>query len=209
MKALIFPGQGSQFEGMGKDLYESSDQAKKIFNNSNNILGFDITDVMFNGSKDDLKKTDITQPAIFIHSYVCYELGKVRRPDAYAGHSLGEFTALVCSGSLSFEDGLGLVLERARAMNSACSESDSTMAAILGLEDDLVKKICKDFDDIDPANFNCNGQVVISGSSETMPTVCDVFKKTELKLFRLWLEVDFIQNIWSPQNQNLKMPSTQ
>ena len=136
MKALIFPGQGSQFEGMGKDLYESSDQAKKIFDNSNNILGFDITDVMFNGSKDDLKKTDITQPAIFIHSYVSYELGKVRRPDAYAGHSLGEFTALVCSGSLSFEDGLGLVLERARAMNSACTESDSTMAAILGLEDD-------------------------------------------------------------------------
>ena len=204
MKALIFPGQGSQFEGMGKDLYESSDQAKKIFNNSNNILGFDITDVMFNGSKDDLKKTDITQPAIFIHSYVCYELGKVRRPDAYAGHSLGEFTALVCSGSLSFEDGLGLVLERARAMNSACSESDSTMAAILGLEDDLVKKICKDFDDIDPANFNCNGQVVISGSSETMPTVCDVFKENGAKAIPLMVGGGFHSKYMEPAKSKLE-----
>ena len=204
MKALIFPGQGSQFEGMGKDLYESSDQAKKIFNNSNDILGFDITDVMFNGSKDDLKKTDITQPAIFIHSYVCYELGKVRRPDAYAGHSLGEFTALVCSGSLSFEDGLGLVLERARAMNSACSESDSTMAAILGLEDDVVKKICKDFDDIDPANFNCNGQVVISGSSETMPTVCDVFKENGAKAIPLMVGGGFHSKYMEPAKSKLE-----
>ena len=204
MKALIFPGQGSQFEGMGKDLYESSDQAKKIFNNSNDILGFDITDVMFNGSKDDLKKTDITQPAIFIHSYVCYELGKVRRPDAYAGHSLGEFTALVCSGSLSFEDGLGLVLERARAMNSACSESDSTMAAILGLEDDLVKKICKDFDDIDPANFNCKGQVVISGSSETMPTVCEVFKENGAKAIPLMVGGGFHSKYMEPAKSKLE-----
>ena len=204
MKALIFPGQGSQFEGMGKDLYESSDQAKKIFDNSNNILGFDITDVMFNGSKDDLKKTDITQPAIFIHSYVCYELGNIKRPDAYAGHSLGEFTALVCSGSLSFEDGLCLVLERARAMSSACSESDSTMAAILGLEDNIVKRICEDFDDIEAANFNCNGQVVISGSTESMPNACQVLKEIGAKAIPLSVGGGFHSKFMEPAKTKLE-----
>ena len=133
MKALIFPGQGSQFVGMGKDLYESNQDAKKKFSLANKILGFDITDVMFNGTVDDLKKTDITQPAIFIHSCISYYLNSVKDISAFAGHSLGEFSAITCSGSLSFEEGLELVLIRARAMQNACKNDDSIMAAILAL----------------------------------------------------------------------------
>jgi [acyl-carrier-protein] S-malonyltransferase len=204
MKALIFPGQGSQFEGMGKDLYESSERAKSIFKNSNNILDFDITDIMFNGSIDDLKKTDITQPAIFIHSYICYELGKIKNPSAYAGHSLGEFTALTCSGSLCFEDGLSLVLERARAMNDACSEDESTMAAILGMDDNEVIKICQDFDDIDPANFNCPGQVVISGSSRNMSKACDIFKSNGAKAIPLKVGGGFHSVYMEPAKSRLE-----
>ena len=204
MKALIFPGQGSQFEGMGKDLFESSEIAKSIFNTANTILGFDITDVMFNGSVDDLKKTDITQPAIFIHSYICYELGNIKNPSAYAGHSLGEFTALTCSGSLSFEDGLSLVLERARAMNDACSVEESTMAAILGMGDEEVRKICRDFDDIDPANFNCPGQVVISGSSRNMSKACDVFKSNGAKAIPLSVGGGFHSIYMQPAKSRLE-----
>jgi [acyl-carrier-protein] S-malonyltransferase len=204
MKALIFPGQGSQFEGMGKDLYESSERAKSIFKNSNNILDFDITDIMFNGSIDDLKKTDITQPAIFIHSYICYELGKIKNPSAYAGHSLGEFTALTCSGSLCFEDGLSLVLERARAMNDACSADESTMAAILGMGDKEVIKICQDFDDIDPANFNCPGQVVISGSSRNMSKACDIFKSNGAKAIPLKVGGGFHSVYMEPAKSRLE-----
>ena len=142
MNALIFPGQGSQFVGMGKDLYEGHEEAKKKFLLANKILGFDITDVMFNGTEEDLKKTDITQPAIFIHSCITFYLNNVKDIYAFAGHSLGEFSAVTCSGSLSFEEGLELVLIRARAMQSACKNDDSTMAAILALSDEIVDIAC-------------------------------------------------------------------
>ena len=177
MNALIFPGQGSQFVGMGKDLYESYEEAKKKFLLANKILDFDITDVMFNGTADDLKKTDITQPAIFIHSCITFFLNKVNDISAFAGHSLGEFSALTCSGSLSFEEGLELVLIRARAMQNACKDNNSTMAAILSLTDEEVNTICEDIENVVPANYNCPGQIVISGSKEGIENACVVFKE--------------------------------
>ena len=177
MNALIFPGQGSQFVGMGKELYESYEEAKKKFLLANKILDFDITDVMFNGTVDDLKKTDITQPAIFIHSYVTFFISNVKNISAFAGHSLGEFSALTCSGSLSFEEGLELVLIRARAMQNACKNNDSTMAAILGLADNLVSEVCATFDNVVPANYNCPGQIVISGSNEGVKLACEKLKE--------------------------------
>jgi len=177
MNALIFPGQGSQFVGMGKDLYESYEEAKKKFLLANKILDFDITDVMFNGTADDLKKTDITQPAIFIHSCITFFLNKVNDISAFAGHSLGEFSALTCSGSLSFEEGLELVLIRARAMQNACKDNNSTMAAILSLSDEEVNTICEDIENVVPANYNCPGQIVISGSKEGIENACVVFKE--------------------------------
>ena len=177
MNALIFPGQGSQFVGMGKDLYESYEEAKKKFLLANKILDFDITDVMFNGTADDLKKTDISQPAIFIHSCITFFLNKVNDISAFAGHSLGEFSALTCSGSLSFEEGLELVLIRARAMQNACKDNNSTMAAILSLSDEEVNTICEDIENVVPANYNCPGQIVISGSKEGIENACVVFKE--------------------------------
>lgn len=166
MKAYIFPGQGSQFEGMGKDLYENSDLAKKLFEEANDILGYRITDVMFDGSAEDLKQTKITQPAVFLHSIIKVKMsGDNFKPEAVAGHSLGEFSALVAAGSLSFEDGLKLVQQRALAMQKACEAVESTMAAVLGLEDEIVEKICNEIDEVVvPANYNCPGQLVISGS---------------------------------------------
>lgn len=167
MKAYIFPGQASQFEGMGKDLYESSELAKNLFEQANEILGFCITDVMFTGSMEDLKQTKITQPAVFLHSIVKAKMaGDAFKPDAVAGHSLGEFSALVAASAMSFEDGLKLVYQRALAMQKACELQPSTMAAILGLEDEVIEKICAEITDeiVVPANYNCPGQLVISGS---------------------------------------------
>ena len=166
MRAYVFPGQGAQFEGMGKDIYESSALAKELFEEANEILGFRISDVMFEGTAEELKATKITQPAIFLHSIIKAKMsGESFKPDAVAGHSLGEFSALTAAGSLNFEDGLKLVQQRALAMQKACEVVDSTMAAILGLDDEVVEKICAEIDEIVvPANYNSPGQLVISGT---------------------------------------------
>lgn len=180
MNAFIFPGQGAQFVGMGKDLYENSGIAKELFEKANEILGFRITDLMFEGTDEDLKQTKVTQPAIFLHSVILSKtLGEDFKPDMVAGHSLGEFSALVANGSLSFEDGLSLVYKRAMAMQKACEAEPSTMAAIVGLEDEVVEKVCDEIDEIVvPANYNCPGQLVISGSFKGIDLACE--KLTEL-----------------------------
>ena len=175
MKAYVFPGQGAQFPGMGKDLYESSTQAKDMFDAANDILGFDIQKVMFEGTAEELKQTKVTQPAIFLHSTILATcLGDVFQPDMVAGHSLGEFSALVANKSLSFVDGLSLVSKRAMAMQRACEKEPSTMAAILGLDDALVESICAEVDGIVvPANYNCPGQLVISGAIPAVEEACE------------------------------------
>lgn len=174
MKAYVFPGQGAQFSGMGKDLYENSELARTLFAQANDILGFDIQSIMFEGTEDQLKQTNVTQPAIFLHSTILAAcLGASFSPDMVAGHSLGEFSALVANKTLSFEDGLRLVAKRAAAMQKACELAPSTMAAILGLEDDVVERICAQIDGVVvPANYNCPGQLVISGSLEAIETAC-------------------------------------
>ena len=183
MKAYLFPGQGSQFPGMGKDLYESSSTAKDFFENANSILGFRITDIMFSGTDEDLKQTNVTQPAIFLHSVIKAILaGDEFKPDMVAGHSLGEFSALVANKTLSFEDGLKLVSRRAQAMQKACELQPSTMAAVLGLEDALVEKVCAEIDGVVvPANYNCPGQLVISGSVEAVNKACEAMKAAGAK----------------------------
>lgn len=183
MKAYIFPGQGAQFPGMGKELYESSDRAKELFEQANEILGFRITDIMFNGTEDDLKQTNVTQPAIFLHSVILADaLGKDFKPDMVAGHSLGEFSALVAAGALSFEDGLKLVAARANAMQKACEIQPSTMAAILGLDDYTVEDVCQLVSEIVvPANYNCPGQLVISGSIEGVDKACTILTERGAK----------------------------
>ena len=175
MKAFVFPGQGAQFSGMGKDLYESSKEAKGLFQLANKILGFDISKIMFEGSADQLKETKVTQPAVFLHSTILAKcIGEQFVPDMVAGHSLGEFSALVANKCLSFEDGLTLVSMRSRAMQKACEMQSSTMAAILGLEDDLVQEICSGVEGVVvPANYNCPGQLVISGSTSSVQKACE------------------------------------
>lgn len=175
MKAYVFPGQGAQFPGMGKDLFDNSPLAKEMFLEANEILGFDITKIMFEGTPEDLKQTKVTQPAIFLHSVILAKvLGNHFKPEMVAGHSLGEFSALVAANYLSFQDGLKLVSQRAMAMQKACESTPSTMAAILGLEDEIVEKICKDINGVVvPANYNCPGQLVISGSIEAIDIACE------------------------------------
>ncbi|THV58924.1 ACP S-malonyltransferase [Flagellimonas alvinocaridis] len=179
MNAYIFPGQGAQFVGMGLDLYENHSEAQELFEKANDILGFSITDIMFEGTAEDLKQTKVTQPAIFLHSVVLSKvLGASFKPDMVAGHSLGEFSALVANGTLNFEDGLKLVSQRALAMQKACELQPSTMAAVLGLEDAVVEKICAEVEGVVvPANYNCPGQLVISGEVDAVNIACEKLKE--------------------------------
>lgn len=183
MKAYVFPGQGAQFTGMGKDLYEKSAEAKELFEKANEILGFRITDIMFEGTADELKQTKVTQPAVFLHSVILAKtLGADFKPDMVAGHSLGEFSALVAAGALTFEDGLKLVSKRAMAMQKACEATPSTMAAVLNLDDKTVEDICEATEGIVvAANYNCPGQLVISGETEAVQRACTSLKEAGAK----------------------------
>ena len=181
MKAYVFPGQGAQFTGMGKDLYENSPLAKELFEKANDILGFRITDIMFEGTAEELKETKVTQPAVFLHSVILAKVLDVK-PDMVAGHSLGEFSALVVNGALSFEDGLKLVSQRAMAMQKACEITPSTMAAVLNLDDKIVEDICTSIDGIVvAANYNCPGQLVISGEYKAVELACEKMKEAGAK----------------------------
>jgi [acyl-carrier-protein] S-malonyltransferase len=182
MKAYIFPGQGAQFPGMGKDLYEQSEKARVLFESANHILGFRITDLMFEGTTEDLRQTVVTQPAIFLHSVILALINDNFKPDMVAGHSLGEFSALVANRCLSFEDGLRLVSARAMAMQKACDAEPSTMAAVIGLEDDRVEQVCTEIDEVVvPANYNCPGQLVISGSVAGIELAMEKLKEAGAK----------------------------
>ncbi len=182
MKAYVFPGQGAQFPGMGKDLYGHSEVARQMFETANDLLGFRISDIMFDGTVDDLKQTKVTQPAIFLHSVLLTKTMQGFQPDMVAGHSLGEFSALVANGALTFEDGLMLVYQRAMAMQKACEAEPSTMAAIVGIEDDVVEEVCSLIDEVVvPANYNCPGQLVISGSIAGIDKACEMLSQRGAK----------------------------
>ena len=184
MNAFVFPGQGSQFTGMCKDLYDAHSEAHEMCNKANEVLGFSLTDIMFEGSADDLKKTDVTQPAVFLHSVIASRLLTTLKPDMVAGHSLGEYSALVACGALRFEDALVLVSKRAQAMQRACEIQPGTMAAVLGMQDERVDELCQAYKGegvVVAANFNCPGQVVISGSVDAVEQTCDVMKENGAK----------------------------
>ena len=182
MKAFVFPGQGAQFVGMAKDLYDSNEKVRALMDRANEILGFSITDIMFNGTDEDLRQTRVTQPAVFLHSVaLAISLGDDFNPDMVAGHSLGEFSALVAAGAMKFEDGLRLVSARAQAMQKACELNPSTMAAILALPDEKVEEVCAAIEGVVPANYNCPGQLVISGTNEGIDAACEQLKAAGAK----------------------------
>ena len=206
MKAYVFPGQGAQYVGMGKDLYEQTEIGKELFEKANDILGFSITDVMFNGTDEDLKQTNVTQPAIFLHSVILAKTIPDFNPDMVAGHSLGEFSALVANGALAFEDALKLVAKRAAAMQKACEIEPSTMAAIMGLKDETVEEVCDQIDDVVvPANYNSPGQVVISGSTGGIDTATEILKEKGAKrAVKLKVGGAFHSPLMEPAKQELE-----
>ena len=208
MKAYVFPGQGSQFPGMGKDLYENNSEAKAMFDKANEILGFDIADIMFNGTEEDLKQTKVTQPAVFLYSVaLAKSMGEEFKPDMTAGHSLGEFSALVAAGALSFEEGLKLVAARASAMQKACEMTPSTMAAVLKLSDEVVEEICANVNEgiVVAANYNCPGQLVISGADAAVDEACVKLKEAGARrALRLPVGGAFHSPLMEPARQELE-----